>query len=42
MTDEFSGPLIGFFKTILEEMKKRMTPAEFAGLLKKVQEVKKE
>lgn len=38
---EPSRPLVGFFKTILEEMKKRLSPAEFEALLKECQEVKK-
>ena len=42
MTDSEKNisPLAAFSKTILEEMKKRMTDAEFADLLKECQEVK--
>lgn len=33
MTED-SNPLLAFFRAVLDEMKKRLTPAEFADLLK--------
>jgi len=33
MTED-SDPLFAFFRVVLDELKKKLSPAEFAGLLK--------
>ena len=39
MTED-SNPLTVFFQVVLEELRKRLTPAEYQDLLKDCQEVK--